>query len=1135
MSQAGNYSLVAEIVADVLEAEESNREAVVDRLCADDTALRARVLELLAVEEEISAAHPFADTNINSQRVHAECVLDETPTGPVTIGKYRVIREIGRGGMGVVYECEQDQPRRRVAVKLLESAFAAPTAGKRLIQEAEVLGRLRHDGIAQVYDAGVTQTQFGARPFFAMELVQDSRDAADFADHAGLDRRARLELLARIAEAIGHAHAHGIVHRDLKPENILITPDGRPKVLDFGIAHVAEDTTLAATMMTREGQILGTLAYMAPEQLAGPSIQVSAGADVYALGVIGFELLTGRPPVELAGLSISAALRTIEHSDPPRLREADHTLRGDPETIIERCLSREPNRRYANGEELAADIRRHLSSRPVLARPSTRLYRTSRFIRRHRGLSIGLSIAAVVLVVGAVVSLGFAVSESRSRRVAEGERTNARMKELDAIRGVIRGASLLRGRTESWEAVAQLHTIAPSSRGWEWNHEALKLPWFLDLPESIKERPNGRHSWRAFVGDRELVFADQLTGELSAVDIATGKTNRVPFDLPLLHSDLRLQSPQPGEIAAVLKDRRVIRLDTQTGTYQETGEVWPESGVTKDGLASGRIVFFSDPPGVLKYGGAFGSTLVTFEGEGRPTLVLGEDLTKEGHAGPWWEPPTYAQGSPYVVLGRWYNGTKGGRLVSVDLRTHEVVADIQVSQSIPNLAMSKDGQYVYVRSDDGIDVRAVPDLGLVRTIGGFGAMGSGITASPADNSIMFVPYDTGRVVFSAPDGTTSQWPELLSEKEDGRGHSFSRDGRFLITGEWLIDTQSPIAPDARAISILDGHSSYVYQLDVSPDGRLLASAAPEGDILLWDLEAGRSIATLKRAAVDTDGHIAFYLDSPLVFSSTGDSLYFGELHAATNRPGYTRVDLADGARTWTECESEESVAPEIALEMEAKPGQVIYHHCGVLPGDRILHGRSSVHHGHELRIRSLRTSEDTELSVSPATIYAGLAVHPDGHEFAAGEPYSIVIRDAVTTERIIGLTDMNSSRQYGMAYSPDGSRLAIGTEDGKVTIYETEFYKKVADISVPPADPDADRNYVYSLAWTPEGKRLICAGGNTIRILESERPVIRDDRLAAWRAELDAARNGRPSSTAAERVVNIELWANEIGILPDLR
>ncbi|HMQ21370.1 MAG TPA: serine/threonine-protein kinase, partial [Planctomycetota bacterium] len=259
---------------------------------------------------------------------------------PIRIGKYSVVRRLGRGGMGVVFECEQEQPRRRVAIKVLHAALTTPGLRRRFVREAELLARVQHDGIAHVYEAGdadivYADTSTTRQPFLAMEFV-DGMELVDHAMHHGLDLKARLRLIASVCDAVEAAHRSGVVHRDLKPSNILVTADGKPKVLDFGIAR--ESANHEATLVTEPGQILGTLAYMSPEQILGHSDEVGPRSDVYALGVIGYELLAGVLPKDVRRLSIVEAARVVTKEDATRLGLRSPALAGDIETVIEKAL-----------------------------------------------------------------------------------------------------------------------------------------------------------------------------------------------------------------------------------------------------------------------------------------------------------------------------------------------------------------------------------------------------------------------------------------------------------------------------------------------------------------------------------------------------------------------------------------------------------------------------------------------------------------------------------------------------------------------------------------------------------------------------------------------------------------------------
>jgi tetratricopeptide (TPR) repeat protein/predicted Ser/Thr protein kinase len=335
---------------------------------------------------------------------------------PESIGRYRIVRLLGEGGMGAVYEAEQDQPRRSVALKVIRAAWASPELLRRFEQESQALGRLHHPGIAQIYEAGSADTGFGVQPFFAMELIQ-GRPLVEYAEAHHLGTRQRLALMIQVCEAVQHAHHRGIIHRDLKPGNILVDESGQPKILDFGIARVT-DMDAQATRQTDLGQLLGTLAYMSPEQVSADPLALDTRSDVYALGVILYELLTGKMPYELSRV-LHEAVRTIQQVDPAPLSVVNRMYRGDIETIVAKALEKDKSRRYASPADLAADIRRYLEDQPITAKPASASYQLQKFTRRHKSLVAGIAAVVLVLLLGMVATTWEAVQARRQSQVAQ--------------------------------------------------------------------------------------------------------------------------------------------------------------------------------------------------------------------------------------------------------------------------------------------------------------------------------------------------------------------------------------------------------------------------------------------------------------------------------------------------------------------------------------------------------------------------------------------------------------------------------------------------------------------------------------------------------------------------------------------
>ncbi|MEM8885779.1 MAG: tetratricopeptide repeat protein [Planctomycetota bacterium] len=350
------------------------QEAVLRAECGDDPELRAEVEKLLAADRAPSSN---IDTPLPDQL-------------PKSIGGYRIVRVIGQGGMGTVYEAEQSNPRRRVALKLI--SFATPELLKRFEYEAEILGRLNHPGIARIFEAGVSE----GRPFFAMEYIEGV-PLDTYIRQQALSTDQRLDLLARIADAVQHAHLQGVVHRDLKPGNILVEKDGTPRLLDFGVAKLTTADARLQTLDTRAGQLLGTLPYMSPEQFTSEPIDVRT--DVYALGVIGYEMLEEKLPRDFTGKSLPEAVAYAQRAETAQL-----SRKGDAETVVGKALQTQRARRYGSAGELADDLRRVLRDEPIVARPPSASYQLRKLVRRHRATATGVAIALVAIVAGGVFS-----------------------------------------------------------------------------------------------------------------------------------------------------------------------------------------------------------------------------------------------------------------------------------------------------------------------------------------------------------------------------------------------------------------------------------------------------------------------------------------------------------------------------------------------------------------------------------------------------------------------------------------------------------------------------------------------------------------------------------------------------------
>src|SRR5262245_54871449 len=366
------------------------------------------------------------------------------------IGGYTITRLIGEGGMGAVYEAEQEQPRRTVALKVIKPGMASPELLRRFAQESQALARLQHPGIAQIYEAGTADAGYGPQPYFAMEYIQ-GEGLRDYAESHHLSTRQRLEIVVKVCDAVHHAHQRSLIHRDLKPGNILVDAHGQPKILDFGVARVT-DSDAQATMQTDVGQLVGTLAYMSPEQVLADPLELDTRSDVYALGVILYELLAGRLPYEISK-KLHEVLHTIREEDPSKLSSINRTFRGDIETIVAKALEKDKARRYSSAAELAADITRYLKDEPIVARPPSTSYQLQKFARRHKALVFGLAAVFLAMAGGGTAATWQWLRARAAEKQARAAETQA-LSDRDRAAAAERIATIARDKALAAEGIA---------------------------------------------------------------------------------------------------------------------------------------------------------------------------------------------------------------------------------------------------------------------------------------------------------------------------------------------------------------------------------------------------------------------------------------------------------------------------------------------------------------------------------------------------------------------------------------------------------------------------------------------------------------------------------------------------------
>jgi serine/threonine protein kinase/tetratricopeptide (TPR) repeat protein len=437
---SGNYDRIKAILLDVLASPAARRESRLDELCAGDPALRADVASLLAHEDASLGAFGAPGTiPLGAPTVPGETAADVLPA-PTAIGPYTISGVLGQGGMGMVYRAEQTHPiRRTVALKLIRHGLDTARIVARFAAERQTLARLDHPYIAKVLDAGASED---GRPYVVLELV-DGIPLVPYCDARHLSTEARLALFLRVCQGVQHAHQRGIIHRDLKPSNVLVrTVDGEPvpKIIDFGIAKAADDAHDGSSLMTQIGTVIGTPEYMSPEQAGVLETGVDTRTDVYSLGVMLYEVLTGHRPYEFRSYTPVEIQRVLRDTTPARpstvvartvtgedgaarvtpdavgaargttAERLRRRLAGDLDNIVLRAMTRDPAERYGSVEQLADELRRHAEGLPVRARPATWRYRLQKFVRRHRA---GVTTAAVVAFLLVAAAIALAVQAAR--------------------------------------------------------------------------------------------------------------------------------------------------------------------------------------------------------------------------------------------------------------------------------------------------------------------------------------------------------------------------------------------------------------------------------------------------------------------------------------------------------------------------------------------------------------------------------------------------------------------------------------------------------------------------------------------------------------------------------------------------
>jgi len=1112
----------------------AERMAYLEGACGSDHALRARIEALLAAHED--ARGVLDDPPAEFSLVSTCRPLTE---GPGTIiGSFKLLQEIGQGGMGVVYMAEQEEPvRRKVALKIIKPGMDSQQVIARFEAERQALAMMEHQNIAKVFDAGTTES---GRPYFVMELVHGV-PITRFCDDNKLTPRERLALFVPVCQAIQHAHQKGIIHRDVKPSNVMVTMyDDKPvpKVIDFGVAKAIEQRLTEKTLFTHFGALVGTFEYMSPEQAELNAFGVDTRSDIYSLGVLLYELLTGTTPLErrrLREAALDELVRLIKEEEAPRpsvrlnssnnLRKIaaarkteparlSQLVRGEIDWIVMKCLEKERSRRYDTVSALARDVERYLTDEPVEACPPSARYRLGKIVRKYRKALATAAVFAVVLVTASVLSTLLAVWAMSAEREAYRQRVAA--EEARQVAVVARGdADLERdearilaysagmGLTQrAWDEdnidrVHQLLDEVPREaagrplRGFEWYYlfrlchsEAVRFRGHTAAVISLALSPDGQRLASASL-DRTVRIWDSATGKLlSSLDHPRGARS-VSF------------SPDGQRLASGGMDKTVKIWDSTTG--KELFALQRHSGpvvcvaFSPDGqrLASGDLAW------IKVSDSATGKLLMALKGHAGEVHCVA--FSPDGRV--------LASGSLDNTVKVW-NSATGKQLLSLKGHTGWLTC----------IAFSPDGRRLASGSQDGIvkiwDVATGKELlslqGHTNEYGSVAFSPDGKRLATGSRTIKVWDSETGEELFSL-DGH-GRWLGCLVLNPDsqrlaavGPDHTIkiwdyaSSTARFPIRGQMGLYTTVVFSPDGRVVAssraaektikawdsetgrelfTLKGHAAWVSSVAVSPDGQRLASGSADATVKIWNGQTGKELLSLK-GHTSTVECVAYSPDGRRLASGSYDKT----VKIWDSETGKELFSLPDHASTvWS-----------IAFSPD---------------GRRLASGSQDG----AVKIWDSLTGKELVSPTGHDQWAKSVAFSPDGRRLASGSlDKTVKIWDSETGKGLITLRGHADSIN-SVAFSPDGQRLATGSWDQTVKIWDSVTGKELLSLK-------GHAGIVYWVAFSPDGQRLATANDDgSIQLWEASLSTEMLDRRVATQLVTDLFGRLRLRADVLERL-----------------
>ncbi len=1046
-----------------------------DRACAGQPELRRRVEVLLEAHREVATV---------------EDPITERP-GTV-IGPYKLMEQIGEGGMGLVFVAEQQQPiRRKVALKVIKPGMDTRQVVARFEAERQALALMDHPHIARVLDGGQTSS---GRPFFVMELVK-GKPITEYCDQNQVPIRERLGLFVHVCQAVQHAHQKGIIHRDLKPSNVLVVShDGTPvvKVIDFGVAKAIGQQLTDKTIYTQFAQMVGTPLYMSPEQAGQSGLDVDTRSDIYSLGVLLYELLTGttpfdkerlraadyyemrriireeeppRPSTRISTLGQTAATVSIQRqSDPRRLRQL---FRGELDWIVMKALEKDRTRRYETASALAADVQRYLGDEPVQACPPSVWYRFRKFARRNK---VALTIASSTALAGVLALLGFAVSyvqigAARGEAESHAERERDARKEAEASLYLQTLARVQREREAGNVGLAEQLLDEPrwqEFRGWEWHYlkrlrygprRALhhtSCIWGLALS------PDGRLVAAGGSDGIVKLWDTQTWQEVRSFQTAGMKVQRLAF------------GPGGRHLAAPCVMNGMVKIwDVATGTSLPTLLHGDKSVGTVVFSPDGRWIASGGSESVKVWDMATGRLLRTLPGaeeaaysmalspDGRCLAVGNGDRTiRLWNTADWTERRTLgSHGTPVMGLAFRADGAQlaaaCGQLMWEGSEGEVKIWDVATGEEVRSLRGHVGGAFTVAFAPDGLRIASggaedalvkVWDVQTGRetlSLRGHSDGLFGVVFSPDGRRIYSAGTDHTVRVWDANPLDEGDQPELRKP----RGHAgpitsvaFSPDTRYLVSGSMDRSVKVWDARTSQEIRTLTGRTGPVRGLAFRPDGRQLASASNAPD------DPPEATGEVKLWDTQTWQEIP----------SPGLKGVEDDFWGVAFRPDGRRLAASSGDRLviW-----DAATGPPVRTLRTAN----VFMHISVAfgPGGRLA---SSTVEG---------TVLIWDLSArAQAGPFAALLTPPPG----LGRVFEVW---RATTSLPTHVLTAHEGRAMCVAFSPDGTFLASASVDGTIKLWDARTYKLVATLR-------GHKGGVHSLAFRPDGKRLASAGSDAV-------------------------------------------------------